>query len=101
MPIDTSGYVTVPEAASRLRLSLEQVRRKLREGKLNGYHLGNQWFVDEKDLPSRAHGETSLIPPETLARIDELRRQANEYRESQGKPPFDAAAMLRRTRDED
>ena len=102
MTIDTQGYVSVSEAARRLHLSTEQVRRKLREGKLKG-HVGNQWFVGEKELLSRSEQETSapLIPPETLARIDELRKEANEYRERQGKPPFDAAAMLRRSRDED
>ena len=101
MAIDTSGYVSVPDAARRLHLSIEQVRRKLREGKLNGFHVGNQWFVDEKALPASNDDDAPLIAPETLARIDELRLQANEYRASRGKPPFDAAAMIRRSRDED
>ena len=101
MAIDTRGYVTVGEAAKRLHLSIEQVRRRLREGKLKGNHLGSQWFVDEKELPASDDSDEPLIPPETIARIDQLRRQANEYRSSRGKPPFDAAAMLRRSRDED
>jgi excisionase family DNA binding protein len=101
MAIDTKGYITVTEAARRLDLSIEQVRRKLREGKLKGYRMGNQWFVNEDELGRSEGADTPLIPPETLARIDELRQQANEYREKRGKPPFDAAAMLRRSRDED
>ena len=44
--IDTSGMITVAEAAKRMNLSIEQVRRKLREGKLKGQRIGNQWFVD-------------------------------------------------------
>jgi excisionase family DNA binding protein len=101
MTIDTQGYITVSDAAMRLHLSIEQVRRKLREGKLKGHRLGNQWFVDEKELTGDREQEAPLIPPATIARIEELRRQANEYRASQGKPPFDAAAMLRRSRNED
>ncbi len=43
--IDTDGTITVAEAAKRMNLSIEQVSRKLREGKLKGQHIGNQWFV--------------------------------------------------------
>ena len=101
MAIDTTGYITVAEAAKRLGLSIEQVRRKLRDGKLKGYRVGNQWFVDGHEFARGEDQAAPLIPPETIARIDALRRQANVYRESHGKPPFDAAAMLRRSRDED
>jgi len=48
MAIDTSGMITVAEAARRLHLSQEQVRRNLRDGKLRGQRVGNQWFVDER-----------------------------------------------------
>ena len=41
------GYITVPEAAERLSRSTEQVRRYLREGKLAGRRIGNQWFIRE------------------------------------------------------
>ncbi|MSQ40308.1 MAG: DNA-binding protein [Dehalococcoidia bacterium] len=41
------GMVTVPEAAKRMGRSLEQVRRYLREGKLPGERIGNQWFIRE------------------------------------------------------
>ncbi len=41
------GYITVPEAAQRLSRSTEQVRRYLREGKLPGRRIGNQWFIRE------------------------------------------------------
>ena len=100
MAIDTHGYVTVSDAARHFHLSIEQVRRKLREGKLKGYRVGNQWFVDKQELIA-GDDQAPLIPPDTIARIDELRRQANEYRASRGRPPFDAAAMIRRSRDED
>ncbi len=41
------GMVTVPEAAKRMGRSLEQVRRYLREGKLSGERIGQQWFIRE------------------------------------------------------
>ena len=41
------GFITVPEAAQRLSRSTEQVRRYLREGKLAGQRIGNQWFIRE------------------------------------------------------
>jgi excisionase family DNA binding protein len=52
MAIDTSGMITVAQAAERLKLSQEQVRRNLRDGKLRGQRVGNQWFVDERDTLS-------------------------------------------------
>lgn len=47
------GTVTVAEAARRLGRSIEQVRRYLREGKLRGQRIGQQWFVDEASLTER------------------------------------------------
>lgn len=40
------GLLTVAEAARRLDRSTEQVRRYLREGRLRGRRLGNQWFIE-------------------------------------------------------
>jgi excisionase family DNA binding protein len=45
--ITLEGMITVTEAARRLNRSTEQVRRYLREGKLRGQRIGNQWFVEE------------------------------------------------------
>ncbi len=42
--------LTVSEAARRLGRSIEQVRRYLREGKLPGRRIGQQWFIDESAL---------------------------------------------------
>ena len=47
MSSEMEGYITVPEAAERLSRSTEQVRRYLREGKLAGQRIGNQWFIRE------------------------------------------------------
>lgn len=44
------GMISVQEAAQRLGRSTEQVRRYLREGKLRGQRIGQQWFIDEKSL---------------------------------------------------
>ena len=47
MDHEMEGYITVPEAAQQLSRSTEQVRRYLREGKLAGRRIGNQWFIRE------------------------------------------------------
>ena len=47
MSEELEGYITVPEAAEKLRRSSEQVRRYLREGKLEGRRIGGQWFIQE------------------------------------------------------
>ena len=44
--MDEQGLVTVPEAARLLNRSTEQVRRYLREGRLNGRRIGGQWFIE-------------------------------------------------------
>src|SRR5688572_3619490 len=44
------GYLTVEEAARLLDRSTEQVRRYLREGKLPGRRIGQQWFIEEGAL---------------------------------------------------
>ena len=42
--------ITVTEAARLLDRSIEQVRRYLREGKLRGRRIGQQWFIDKTAL---------------------------------------------------
>ncbi len=46
----SGGFITVAEAARRLNRSIEQVRRYLREGKLKGARVGQQWFIEEASL---------------------------------------------------
>jgi len=43
---------TVAEAAQRLERSTEQVRRYLREGRLEGRRMGGQWFIQGDALDS-------------------------------------------------
>jgi excisionase family DNA binding protein len=61
--ISTEGLLTVTEAAKRLNRSTEQVRRYLREGKLKGQRIGNQWFVEQAALTPREEDDR-LIPKE-------------------------------------
>ena len=44
------GLLTVTQVAERLGRSIEQVRRYLREGKLPGRRIGQQWFVETSAL---------------------------------------------------
>jgi len=95
--IDTSGMITVAEAAKRLDLSIEQVRRKLREGKLRGQRIGNQWLVDERACSRKRGDEDRLIPRETMEAVAELRRQIAEQNPGY---VFDAVEMVRQARDD-
>lgn len=50
-PLTTGGeLVSVADAAKRLERSTEQVRRYLREGRLQGRRVGGQWFIDGNAL---------------------------------------------------
>jgi len=116
------GYVTVEEAARRLNRSIEQVRRYLREGRLPGRRIGQQWFIEEAAFaawrPGRRRGagrigealatyearamktdemkkRERLIAEGVLAEIDRLRE---EIRKDRGE--LDVVEMLRRDREE-
>jgi excisionase family DNA binding protein len=96
--IDTTGLITVAEAARRMNRSIEQVRRYLREGKLKGQRIGNQWFVDASDLDVRADGPGPLISPEVMAEVAEIGRRIAERNPGY---VFDTVEMVRRVREED
>lgn len=70
------GMVTVAEAAKILNRSIEQVRRYLREGKLPGQRIGQQWFIPKDALSSWQDG-TSLYQRrmELLKEVQALRQQ--------------------------
>jgi len=69
--VTLQGMITVAEAARRLNRSIEQVRRYLREGKLRGQRIGNQWFVEERTVGrATAQYEQQM---EVLERIRENR----------------------------
>jgi excisionase family DNA binding protein len=97
------GYVTVDEAARQLGRSIEQVRRYLREGKLPGRRIGQQWFIEEVALavwhPERRVGRVSeavgryqakpmetqkgkkfkpLLDPELMREIDETAKRIHD-----------------------
>ncbi|MDQ4099722.1 MAG: helix-turn-helix domain-containing protein [Chloroflexota bacterium] len=44
------SLLSVTEAAQRLKRSTEQVRRYLREGRLDGRRIGGQWFIERERL---------------------------------------------------
>jgi len=94
--IDAGGLITAAEAAKRLRLSTGQVRRRLRQGKLKGRRIGNQWFVEERDLSALKSG-AHLVPPQLLRRIDETRERIFRRTGS----VFDAVAIIREVREKD
>ena len=77
--------VTVPEAAHRLGVNPETVRRWIREGRLHSQKLGTQHLIEDADLPALSKGD--LLP---LPRW--MRRTAT------GEPMPDVLAALRRQR---
>jgi hypothetical protein len=76
--------------------SIEQVRRKLREGKLKGQRIGNQWFVDEEAAKPATEADR-LIPLALLERIDRTREAL--FRRTG--ITFDAVAMVNEVRELD
>jgi excisionase family DNA binding protein len=91
--VTLEGMITVAEAARRLNRSIEQVRRYLREGKLRGQRIGNQWFVEESTL--EAPHDEPLVPPELVERI---RRRREAIRRRIGHD-FDVVELIRRSRE--
>jgi len=94
--IDTKGMITVAEAAKRMDRSIEQVRRKLREGKLKGQRIGNQWFVEEESV-RLVRAKEPLLPPGFFDEVDRIRRQIAERNPDY---VFDAVEMVRQVREE-
>lgn len=64
--------LTVSQAARRLGRSIEQVRRYLREGKLPGQRIGQQWFIPE----------SAVGTPDRTENLSELFRRVRERREA-------------------
>lgn len=48
--MENQALVSVTDAARRLGRSTEQVRRYLREGRLEGRRIGGQWFIESETL---------------------------------------------------
>ena len=48
--IDLSNYISVREAAKRLRIHEESLRRIIRIGTLPAEKIGGQWYVDKDKL---------------------------------------------------
>ena len=55
--------LTVPEAARRLRLNPETIRRWIRSGRLRARKIGTQHVIDERDLESLRKRESLPVPP--------------------------------------
>jgi excisionase family DNA binding protein len=80
------GYITVSEAARRLRRSTEQVRRYLREGKLPGRRIGGQWFIE---------GASFGVPPR-LSGAREFREVATMEYTATSKEKADIESLIAR-----
>jgi len=91
--ITLEGMITVAETARRLNRSTEQVRRYLREGKLQGQRIGNQWFVEERGLGTPR--SEPLVPPDLVERI----RQRREAIRKRIGHDFDVVELIRRSRE--
>jgi len=115
------GYVSVNEAARRLGRSIEQVRRYLREGRLRGRRIGQQWFTEEEALagwraerrragrigeavatyeaktmkPKETKNPKPLIDPELLRQIEETAERI--YRQA---GDIDVVELIRQDRQE-
>ena len=94
--IDTRGYVSVAEAAERLRLSPEQVRRRLRDGHLKGERVGHQWFVERASMTRAEPPIQSLVPRELL---EDVKKMREAIRKRNGGKLFDAVEAVQKCRE--
>ncbi len=92
--VTTDDLVTVAEAAKMLNRSIEQVRRYLREGKLGGKRIGQQWFIPRNQLKP----QLTKRYEEQMALLAEIRKN----RESMAKRGlmFDGTELVRESREE-
>lgn len=96
--ITLEGMITVAEAARRLNRSTEQVRRYLREGKLRGQRIGNQWFVEERTL---AAADARSRREEQLALLERIRANREAILQRRGGKLLPRGAdLLREVREE-
>ncbi len=54
--------ITVPEAARRLHLNPETIRRWIRAGRLRAQRVGTQHMIDERDLDALRESGTLPLP---------------------------------------
>lgn len=77
--------LTVSEAATRLGRSIEQVRRYLREGKLRGRRIGQQWFIEESEVKNWSGDDDTLrVAEPTATYTAEAPRVSREERSMSG-----------------
>jgi excisionase family DNA binding protein len=77
--------LTVPEAARRLRLNPETIRRWIRSGRLTTQRVGTQHLIDEADLAKITAGDGLPLPPGWEKTVD-------------GRPAPDFVRIIRRHR---
>lgn len=96
MPTSPEDQVTVPEAATYLGRSTEQVRRYLREEALVGYRVGNQWFMDRSAL-ERFKAARGPGVQERMALLERGRKLRGRIFQRSGRL-FDATRLIQETR---
>ena len=96
--IETDGMISVAEAAKRLNRSIEQVRRYLREGKLKGQRIGNQWFVDEASAANLTDKPDQTVADKRRRVFEQARTLREEMRKKYGN--FDIDAMIAASRED-
>jgi len=52
--MDSPVEMTVPEAATFLKVNQETVRRNIRTKRLQAFKRGTQWFISREDIQSFA-----------------------------------------------
>ena len=111
MSEDVEGYITVQEAANTMGRSTEQVRRYLREGKLEGRRIGGQWFIREPAVLYRTREQYEMKQEDrqvvgfTEERINAIqrinrRRETLRVRWDREGVTIDAVALVEELREE-
>ncbi len=88
----SENLITVPEAAKLLHRSIEQVRRYLREGKLPGRRIGQQWFIPREAVEMKSQKSTTVYE-QRMTLLNEIREARPGYAASSGTMPTGAETL--------
>jgi len=67
-----NGYLSPQEAAEKLAVSLDTIRRMLRTGAIRGTKVGRQWRIHQRDLDAFLGPDTRAEELEALSDQDQL-----------------------------
>ena len=69
--IDTNNLLTAGEVAKKLKVTVQSVRLLIKNGKVNGERVGNQWLTSIEDLNEYIEKNDVVIEPDDHERLSD------------------------------